>query len=52
MFIEPPTGKKLLFPKFPEKRMLKLILKHFKNLTKNDEPFYPKNAQLKVLNLW
>ena len=24
---------------------------HFKNLTKNDEPLYSKNAQLKILNL-
>ena len=27
--------------------MLQLVLKHLKTLTKNDEPFYLKNAQLK-----
>ena len=38
------------FPKFLEKIMLKLVLKHFKKLTKNYDPFCLKNAQLKILN--
>ena len=32
------------------KTNIKVILK-VANLTKNDEPFYSKNAQLKILNL-